>query len=106
MGVFQMTAAGLDIQNVNKIYQSKSGNVFALDQINLQVKPKEFVSLLGTSGCGKSTLLNMLSGILPVSGGKIFFDDQDVHLNTAAKVVPSGKVPYASNSELFENKAS
>ena len=46
MGVFQMTAAGLDIRNVNKIYQSKSGNVFALDQINLQVKPKEFVSLL------------------------------------------------------------
>ncbi|HGT5749236.1 TPA: 5'-nucleotidase, partial [Escherichia coli] len=36
----------------------------------------------------------------------IFFDDQDVHLNTAAKVVPSGKVPYASNSELAEREAS
>ena len=31
----------------------------------------------------------------------IFFDDQDIHLNAAAKLVPSGKVPYASNSELF-----
>ena len=36
----------------------------------------------------------------------IFFDDQDVHLDSAAKVVPSGKVSYASNSELFVNKAS
>ena len=31
----------------------------------------------------------------------IFFDDQDIHLNAAAKLVPSGKVPYASDSELF-----
>lgn len=36
----------------------------------------------------------------------IFFDDQDVHLNTSAKVVPSGKVPYASSSELAEREAS
>lgn len=36
----------------------------------------------------------------------IFFDDQDVHLIAAAKVVPSGKVPYASNSELAEREAS
>lgn len=32
----------------------------------------------------------------------IFFDDQDVYLNAAAKLIPSGKVPYASNSELFK----
>lgn len=36
----------------------------------------------------------------------IFFDDQDVHLIAAAKVVPSGKVPYASDSELAEHDAS
>ena len=36
----------------------------------------------------------------------IFFDDQDVHLIAAAKVVPSGKVPYASSSELAEREAS
>lgn len=36
----------------------------------------------------------------------IFFDDQDIHLDSAAKVVPSGKVPYASNSELAEREAS
>lgn len=36
----------------------------------------------------------------------IFFDDQDVHLIEAAKVVPSGKAPYASNSELAEHETS
>ncbi len=36
----------------------------------------------------------------------IFFDDKDVDLIEAAKVVPSGKVPYASNSELAEREAS
>ncbi|MFO6425773.1 5'-nucleotidase [Escherichia coli] len=36
----------------------------------------------------------------------ILFDDQDAHLIAAAKVVPSGKVPYASNSELAEREAS
>ena len=36
----------------------------------------------------------------------ILFDDQDVHLIAAAKVVPSGKVPYTSYSELAEHEAS
>lgn len=36
----------------------------------------------------------------------IFFDDQDVHLIADAKIVPSGKVPYASKSELAEREAS
>ncbi|MCW7417306.1 5'-nucleotidase [Escherichia coli] len=44
--------------------------------------------------------------VLKAFNPHIFFDDQDVHLNTAAKVVPSGKVPYASNSELAEREAS
>ncbi len=79
MGVFQMTAAGLDIQNVNKIYQSKSGNVFALDQINLQVKPKEFVSLLGTSGCGKSTLLRIICGLEDATNGAIYHKGKELH---------------------------
>ena len=50
----------------------------AVNDFSAELKDGELVSLLGPSGCGKSTLLNMLSGILPVSGGKIYFDDQDV----------------------------
>ena len=53
-------------------------DVTAVSDFSATLEDGELISLLGPSGCGKSTLLNMLSGILPVSGGKIFFDDQDV----------------------------
>ena len=53
-------------------------DVTAVSEFSATLEDGELVSLLGPSGCGKSTLLNMLSGILPVTGGKIYFDDQDV----------------------------
>ena len=56
----------------------KFDDVTAVSDFSATLDDGELVSLLGPSGCGKSTLLNMLSGILPVTGGKIFFDDQDV----------------------------
>ncbi len=54
------------------------GNFNAVDHFNVELEDGELISLLGPSGCGKSTILNMLAGILPVSGGKIWFDDDDV----------------------------
>lgn len=59
-------------------YHKKFGDFTAVSEFSAVLEDGELVSLLGPSGCGKSTLLNMLSGILPVSDGKIFFDDQDV----------------------------
>ena len=56
----------------------KFGNFTAVDNFNVTLEDGELISLLGPSGCGKSTILNMLAGILPVSGGKIMFDDDDV----------------------------
>ena len=53
-------------------------DVTAVSEFSATLEDGELISLLGPSGCGKSTLLNMLSGIRPVSGGKIYFDDQDV----------------------------
>lgn len=43
----------------------------ALDGISLQVERGEFVTFLGPSGCGKSTLLKLVSGLSPVSAGKL-----------------------------------
>ncbi|MEA5050562.1 MAG: ABC transporter ATP-binding protein [Oscillospiraceae bacterium] len=54
------------------------GETVAVDGLTATFESGELVALLGPSGCGKSTMLNMLSGILPVTQGKIYFDDEDV----------------------------
>ncbi|TCS79270.1 ATP-binding cassette domain-containing protein [Pectinatus cerevisiiphilus] len=62
---------GLDVDNVTKIYETQKGNILALDNISLHVKPNEFLALLGTSGCGKSTLLRIICGLEKTTEGKI-----------------------------------
>jgi ABC-type Fe3+/spermidine/putrescine transport system ATPase subunit len=49
-----------------------------LSDINLDVKAGEFIALLGASGCGKTTLLRALAGFVPVRGGSISVNDQDM----------------------------
>jgi multiple sugar transport system ATP-binding protein len=64
----------VEMKNLSKHF----GRVKAVNDFSVVLNDGELVCLLGPSGCGKSTVLNMLSGILPVTGGKIFFDDEDV----------------------------
>lgn len=59
----------INIQNLSKRF-SADGPVI-IDNLNLSVKPGEFVSLVGASGCGKSTLLNILSGLDTLTTGTI-----------------------------------
>ena len=54
------------------------GKTAAVENFNAVLDSGELTCLLGPSGCGKSTILNMLSGIIPVTSGKIYFDDRDV----------------------------
>ncbi|MBR0137547.1 MAG: ABC transporter ATP-binding protein [Erysipelotrichaceae bacterium] len=56
----------------------KFENVTAVNDFTMTFEDGTLVALLGPSGCGKSTMLNMLSGILPVTEGRILFDDVDV----------------------------
>ena len=53
----------LDLQSVTKAYRLETKQFLAVKDINLQIKPGEFVCLLGPSGCGKSTLLRMIAGL-------------------------------------------
>ena len=62
----QLTS-GLSLQNVSHAY----GEVQVLQNLNLTVKPGEFVVLVGPSGCGKTTLLNLLSGYLQPQSGSV-----------------------------------
>jgi multiple sugar transport system ATP-binding protein len=54
------------------------GSLVAVNDLTLEVKSGEFVSLLGPSGCGKSTTLNMIAGLVEPTSGKIFVGDQDI----------------------------
>ncbi|HER24314.1 MAG TPA: ABC transporter ATP-binding protein [Candidatus Atribacteria bacterium] len=52
--------------------------VKAVNDIDLEIIPGEFVVLLGPSGCGKTTLLRCISGLERVTEGKIFFDEDNI----------------------------
>ena len=47
----------IKVEGITKSFDSDAGNILALDGINLEVNPQEFITLVGRSGCGKSTLL-------------------------------------------------
>ena len=54
------------------------GDVKVLKDLNLTIEKGEFLVLLGASGCGKSTLLNCIAGLLDVTDGQIFINEQNV----------------------------
>lgn len=58
--------------NLKKIYQVPSGDVRALDGVNLSIEEGEFVAIVGSSGSGKTTLLNLLGGLDRPSEGSIY----------------------------------
>ncbi|MFM8295929.1 MAG: nitrate ABC transporter ATP-binding protein [Microcystaceae cyanobacterium] len=66
-------SAFIEIDHVDRIFPLPNGDRYiALKNIELKIKPGEFISLIGHSGCGKSTLLNMVSGLdKPTFGGVI-----------------------------------
>src|SRR4030067_2931268 len=64
--------------NPNKVLTTEEVETTALNNVNLEVKPGEFVSIMGPSGCGKSTLLNLLGLLDNPSDGDYFFLETNV----------------------------
>ena len=61
----------IELQNVNKVYRTKTIETTALNNINLNVPAGEFLSIMGPSGCGKSTLLNIIGLLDEPSNGAV-----------------------------------
>ncbi|MBT8341577.1 MAG: ATP-binding cassette domain-containing protein, partial [Desulfatitalea sp.] len=67
-------------ESVCKVFTDrKRRQIVAVEDFNLQVREKEFVSILGPSGCGKSTFLLMAAGLEKLTRGRIMIDGQSVN---------------------------
>ena len=70
-----MSAAAVSLAGVTKRFER--GNVVALQGIDLDVRPREFVSLIGPSGCGKSTLLRIVGDLVEPTEGEVTVNGKD-----------------------------
>ena len=78
---------GVRLEGVSKIYlDPKTNKPFkAVDSINLNIEPGEFVNLLGPSGCGKTTTLRMIAGFESPDEGEIYLGDEAINELTPNK---------------------
>lgn len=61
----------LNIEHLNKDYEVDGASVHVSDDVNLDVREGEFISIVGPSGCGKSTLLRIIAGLDKATSGKV-----------------------------------
>mgnify|MGYP001243632380 CR=1 FL=1 len=66
--------SSIELTNLTKRF----GDLVAVNNMDLEIKDKEFVALLGPSGCGKTTTMNMIAGIELPSDGHVSFDGNDI----------------------------
>ncbi|MEM6359874.1 MAG: ATP-binding cassette domain-containing protein, partial [Bacteroidota bacterium] len=64
----------LECSDIKKVYPTKKGDYVVLEDLQLNIREGEFISIIGHSGCGKSTLLTMIAGLNGISGGQIMVD--------------------------------
>ena len=68
--------ASITLKNIKKTYED---GVTVIDNLNLEIKDKEFIILVGPSGCGKSTTLRMIAGLEEISEGELLIGDKIVN---------------------------
>ena len=89
LGVYILMNNTMDIlsaNNLSKFYSKNKGlfnkqsiNLRAVNNININLKSKESLGIVGESGCGKSTLAKMLAGLITPSSGEIKIQDKDIN---------------------------
>jgi len=87
----------LSIRNLRVRY----GPIEALHDVSLEVHRGEVVTLIGSNGAGKTTTLGAVSGLLPLAGGTITFDGQDITKLPPHKRVPLGLVQVPEGRRIF-----
>jgi branched-chain amino acid transport system ATP-binding protein len=86
----------LELADLNVTY----GKAQALNQVSLQIREREFVSIVGLNGAGKTTLFNAISGMLPYAGS-IRLAGQDLAGKSGAQIARQGVIQCPETRELF-----
>jgi NitT/TauT family transport system ATP-binding protein len=66
-----VTVPILQAKALYKLFDTQTGSLLAVSDINFSVSPGEFLCIVGPSGCGKTTLLQLLGGLLPTTQGEV-----------------------------------
>jgi|SRR5688500_8668358 len=69
----------MDVRNLGRTFQGNGGDVVALRGLNIEVRRREFICVIGQSGCGKSTLIRILAGLDEPTSGEVLLDGHPVH---------------------------
>ncbi|MDR9798049.1 MULTISPECIES: ABC transporter ATP-binding protein [Aeribacillus] len=69
----------IKVENLSKSYTNKNKEIHVLDNISLEIKQGEIISILGESGCGKSTFLNIIGGFEKADSGQVLLDGNVVN---------------------------
>jgi len=76
----------ISLNQVSKTYETPAGKFAALKDVDLEIRPGEFVGVVGKSGSGKSTLLNMVAGIDRPSSGSVAVAGTEIHTMSENKL--------------------
>lgn len=74
-----MSHSYLQLTQVSIEFPTDNGPFKALDNVNLDIDKKEFISLIGHSGCGKSTVLNIVAGMYQATTGGVLLEEKEVN---------------------------
>ena len=76
----------ISLKAVSKKFNTKQGQIVAVDGVNLDIKKGEIFGIIGYSGAGKSTLIRLLNGLEKPTGGKIIVNGQEITSISEAKL--------------------
>jgi putative ABC transport system ATP-binding protein len=77
----------IEIDQLNKIYNTTAVPVHAVRDVTLRVEKKEFLAIVGPSGSGKTTLLNIIGGLDTPTSGKVIIDETDLSTLSSSDLV-------------------